>query len=283
MSKYKIDEIQIGDLVEMSYTSGKKAIGIVSKTVNDEVYGYWSDTTKCYEDCELIRNITGHWKVINFDEQPESPYTEEEAKVDELKVYTGKEALQALLEGKTLEEVCSNALYRIADELQVNFQDGNGWSESLVLMNILYKSKFTEVATPQVGDWVRVDSLGKYICIAQVTRLEGNKMWADWENNGSETFYRVVSKGIAWQILSPEEVSEYKREQAFAKVGRKLNEFKADDIVLIDSTTEVAVVVFHMNKDAVQLHVLNEAGKGYRGKPHQLTPISFVEQQVDLS
>ena len=40
-----------------------------------------------------VDDITGHWKAINF---------EEEADMDELKVYTGKEALQALLNRKVL-------------------------------------------------------------------------------------------------------------------------------------------------------------------------------------
>ncbi|PEZ62991.1 hypothetical protein [Bacillus cereus] len=281
MSKINVDEIQVGDIVEMLYDNTKWLCYVTDiDKAKSRVYGIWSDNFK--EDWDYVSKLTGHWKVINFDELPESPYTEEEAKVDELKVYTGKETIEALLEGKVLE--INGAWYRLKDNLEVNINNGEGWETSTAPFKNITDGKFTEVVTPQVGDWVRVNSLGKYICIAQVTRLEGNKMWADWENEGKQdTYYRVDSKGITWQILSPEEVSEYKREQAFVKVGRKLNEFKADDIVLIDSTTEVAVVVSHMNKDAVQLHVFNEAGKGYRGKPHKLTPICFAENQVDLS
>lgn len=77
-------------------------------------------------------------------------------------------------------------------------------------------------------------------------------------------------------------LSEFKYEQAFSGVGRKLNEFKKGDIVMINSVNKVAIVISNNNDDTVRLHEINNY-KGYTAKPHQLTPISFVERQVDLS
>mgnify|MGYP001141185522 CR=1 FL=1 len=274
MSKVNVDEIKVGDLVAYNRRDDSIRIGYVTGLSETKVKAYWSIPNMVHHSHMPIDSITGHWKVINF---------EEEAKVDELKVYTGKETLQALLEGKILESKPQKYQYKFTDKL-MTLQDDNTWMTSIMGFNNVMALEFTEVATPQVGDWVKVDSLGKYTHIAQVTRLEGNKMWADWESKGSESFFRVDSKGITWQILSPEEVSEYKREQAFAKVGRELNEFKEGDLVLIETETVsiVCVVTSKNNTTEVAVHKLNEA-KVYKAKPHQLTPICFVENQVDLS
>ena len=139
--------------------------------------------------------------------------------------------------------------------------------------------KFTEVAIPQEGDWVRVKLLGDLTRVAQVNDIDGVTMWADW--GGGKKYYKVSD--VEWEILSPEQVSEYKREQAFVKVGRKPNEFRSGDIVYVGATGETAIIISKQNEEDALLHVFNQTGKGYTAKPHQLTPISFVEQQVDLS
>lgn len=274
MSKINVDEIKVGDLVEMEYCSGKKALGVVSKTVSNEVYGYWSDTERCYEDCELIDNITGHWKVINF---------EEEDKMDELKVYTGKEALQALLNRKVLKGKKNNNNYRIEkDSFEVDFLKGNGWEHSFISLNNILEFKFTEVATPQVGDWVKVIHNGQ-TDVGKITKVKNGNVWAHWNGEPNEDGHYLEDKTIkSWQVLSPEQVSEYKREQAFVKVGRKPNEFKESDIAYVEALGVMAVVVSHNNDQEVRLHKINKR-EGLTAKPHQLTPISFVEQQVDLS
>lgn len=202
---------------------------------------------------------------------------------DELKVYTSKETLQALLEGKTLE--CYNISYRFTDELQVDFREGKGWENSAILINDLLGFKFTEVVTPQVGDWVRINEEDQTYKVAQITRIvDGDKMFAHWSYESRETYYYINSIGITWQILSPEQVSEYKRELAFSKVGRNLNEFKPEDIVYVESLEKVMVVISKVNTDKVMLREINYTGSGrHAARPHQLTPISFVENQVDLS
>ncbi|PEZ87927.1 hypothetical protein CN376_22875 [Bacillus cereus] len=204
------------------------------------------------------------------------------SKADELKVYTGKETLQALLEGKVLQRISTSSLYKIEDKhLSLKQPEDKEFSKAYNGMSELMNYEFTEVVTPQVGDWVRVTCESGKTYTGKLTSVSNEGMKAKWNDNDYVGYLKFKSR--AWQILSPEEVSEYKREQAFAKVGRKLNEFKADDLALINSTSEVAVVVSNNNDESVRLHVLNQGGKGYTAKSHQLTPISFVEQQVDLS
>lgn len=203
--------------------------------------------------------------------------TEEESKLDELKVYTGKETLQALLEGRIVE--CTNPKIKYKIEDDTLYQEGfTGWSISDLQLTDFLNLEFTEVATPQVGDWVRVYLPDRTTVVGCLTGVDTEFMYAKWNRDCSS-----INLKHDWQILSPEEVSEYKREQAFAKVGRKLNEFKRGDIVYIDSVYRVAIVASNNNTSLISLHGINEEGKGYTAKTHQLTPISFVEQQVDLS
>lgn len=213
--------------------------------------------------------------------------TKEESKVDELKVYTGKETIEALLEGKTLINKESKVRYKIENhKLVSDVEDGDGFIESFLYANKFIFDEFTEVVLPQVGDWVKAvykGYLDTYTHTAQITELEGDLMWADWEGNGSITYYKLGNENVSWEILSPEQITEYKREQAFSKVGRKLNEFREGDIVMIDSLGVTAIVVSKKNDPKVQLHGINQVGKGHVAQPHQLTPIFFAESQVDLS
>jgi len=204
---------------------------------------------------------------------------EEESKVDELKVYTGKETLQALLEGKTLEY--NGTLYRFTDKLQVDFKTGCGWESSMSITNNMLGYKMTEVVLPQVGDWVKVNKFANTY-VGQIKRITGEGYHSHWDSDKEEKIL-VIDSESSWQILSLEQIAEYKREQAFAKVGRKLNEFREGDIVMIDSLGVTAIVVSKKNFLKVQLHGINQVGKGHIAQPHQLTPIAFAESQVDLS
>lgn len=194
--------------------------------------------------------------------------------MDELKVYTGKETLQALLEGKVL--LSDDYQCKIEDDKILYSRNGKEWFQSSMSLQSFLGYEFTEVATPQVGDWVRVthSETKAVIVTGEVTEVV---------NKAVRIKDRLLSLEYDWQILSPEEVSEYKREQAFVKVGRKLNEFRSGDIVCINVDGGVSIVVSNNNEETVRVHMLNVPGKGYTAKPHQLTPISFVEHQVDLS
>lgn len=281
MSKVNIDEIRVGDLVAFDryHTYKSYSIGLVNRIDGDKFWCNWSSSSKDYEGFVRYNDITGHWKVINFDELPDSPYTEEEKQMDELKVYTGKETLQALLEGKVLKEEDYGTQYKIKDdEFLAKPDNSKDWKASILQFDGVLKFKFTEVVTPQVGDWVRVKFLGELACVAQIDSLDGDKMWAKWTKGKS--YYRTSE--VDWEILSPEQVSEHKRKQVFAKVGRKPNEFKESDIAYVEALGVMAVVVSHNNDQEVRLHKINKR-EGLTAKPHQLTPISFVEQQVDLS
>ncbi|EOQ01002.1 hypothetical protein [Bacillus cereus] len=191
--------------------------------------------------------------------------------VDELKVYTGGETLKALMEGKILNWETDQ--YKLDGEFLYEKNGNNDWTRSYRSIDHFMRLKFTEVATPQVGDWVRVELPDKTIigCVTEVDNLV-----ARIED-------RLVSLKHYCEILSPEQVSEYKREQAFVKVGRKPNEFKPNDIVFVNSLGITAIVISNSNNQEVRLHQINHGAKGYTAKPHQLRPISFVEQQVDLS
>ncbi|PGL88553.1 hypothetical protein CN926_00685 [Bacillus thuringiensis] len=67
------------------------------------------------------------------------------------------------------------------------------------------------------------------------------------------------------------------------KTKRKQGEFRKGDIVMINSVGKLATVISNKNHETVRLHGINESGKGYTARPHQLTPICFAENQVDLS
>lgn len=304
MSKVNVDEIKVGDLVETMYGQERWLCYVTRLDIKNERYkGIWSDNFK--EEWDHMDDLTGHWKVINFDELPDSPFTEEEkqmdklmsnkcghetfmgqcvdclvqtkeeAKMDEQKIYTGKETIEALLEGKVLYDKKTNCEYKFEIErLLVDTGGGDGFERSLLSASNLITRTFTEVVTPQVGDWVRVSLPDKTItgCITEV-----NKWHARLEG-----YDNLVSLKHYWNILSPEQVSEYKREQAFVKVGRKPNEFRFGDIVYAGGANRTAIVTSKVQGERVKLHGINET-KGYSAKPHQITPISFVEQQVDLS
>jgi len=201
--------------------------------------------------------------------------------MDELKVYTGEGTLRALMERKILSWATDQ--YKLDGEFLYEKNGSNNWTRSFRSIDHFMSQKFTEVATPQVGDWVRLTSKitdCKYV--SKVTRVENNEAWGEWNQPHSDILHPASLDEFYWEILSPEQVSEYKREQAFTKVGRKLNEFKNDDIAYVESLGVMAVVVSHNNYQEVRLHKINKR-EGLTAKPHQLTPISFVEQQVDLS
>lgn len=274
MSKVNLDEIKVGDLVS-NYCSimDRTDLGIVTKVIGEEVYAIWSCFISTQSDYRVnYKELEGHWKVINF---------EEETNMDELKVYTGKETLQALLEGKVLQRISTSSLYKLEDKhLSLKQPEDKGFSKAHNGMSELMNYEFTEVATPQVGDWVRVTQ-GDHTTTGQITSIEDDCFWAKWDI-GSKGYYRTYSTGVTWEILSPEQVSEYKREQAFVKVGRKPNEFREGDIVAVDAKGVYGVVVSKNSTHEVRVNEFNTPLKGYRALPHQLTPISFVEQQVSL-
>ncbi|KAB2380231.1 hypothetical protein [Bacillus toyonensis] len=118
--------------------------------------------------------------------------------------------------------------------------------------------------------------------VGQIKRITGEGYHSHWDSDKEEKIL-VIDSESSWEILSPEQITEYKREQAFSKVGRKLNEFREGDIVMIDSLGVTAIVVSKKNDPKVQLHGINQVGKGHVAQPHQLTPIAFSESQVDLS
>ncbi|PFY49076.1 hypothetical protein COL55_13290 [Bacillus toyonensis] len=274
MSKVNVDEINAGDLV--SYYSeyfGANRIGYVTGVSETKVWAWWSRSKEVIHGNMPLCRIDGHWKVINF---------EEESKVDELKVYTGKETVQALLDGKTLSK--DGSLYRVSTNgtLEVDMNSTNEWEYSRLYVSNLLTWEFTEVVLPQVGDWVKVTCktntfTGKLISVSS------NGAKARWNDHDYVGYLEFKLNERTWQILSPEQITEYKREQAFSKVGRKLNEFREGDIVMIDSLGVTAIVVSKKNDPKVQLHGINQVGKGHVAHPHQLTPIFFTESQVDLS
>ncbi|WP_163258403.1 hypothetical protein [Bacillus paranthracis] len=278
MSKVNVDEIQVGDLVGFEGYKGEILIGYVTnietKQGCKQFWGHFSSSHNP-DRKEFLHDfsVDYHWKVINF---------EEESKMnDELKVYTGKDTIEALLEGKTLKYSNSNRLIKYENDQFLTKDHENQWRKSLVQANSLLTINFTEVVTPQVGDWVRVTTHCETV-IAKIGKVEGNKFYSKW-NDIYESALELTNENYTWEILSPEQVSEYKREQAFIKIGRKLNEFKADDIVFVSALGEVAVVISKENSgEFIKVHLINKSD-GFKAKPHQLTPISFTEQQVDLS
>ena len=260
MGKVNVDEIQVGDLVEYR----GKCLGVVTRSNETVLWAIWSDT-EVNQMAQHI-NLTGHWKVINF---------EEETKVDELNVYTGKEAIEAFLEGKTL-EYCK-LHYRFTDKLQVDFKEGKGWENSQVLMNNLLEFKMTEVATPQVGDWVKV-ALPDRTITGCVIDVKEPYMIVDTPKGAYQTDLKHY-----WEILSPEQIAEYKREQMFSKVGRKLNEYRENDIVFLENTGTICMVTTKSNFNGnVGVKEINKPQK-WNASVKQLEPIAFAENLVSLS
>lgn len=276
MSKVDVDEIQVGDLVEIYFEfEGEKSLGYVVNSYNDGIRVFYSDWLREDDVFFIDDNITGHWKVVNF---------EEESKMnDELKVYTGKEAIEILFEGKTLEEKISKQQYKLDDNnLLITTLNGE-WIPSIFRFNELIGYEFTEVAVPQVGDWVRVNTKLGFTSTGLITNVASDRLYGNWNGDKGEMYY-LNSDIKSWEILSPEQVSEYKRELAFSKVGRNLNEFKPEDIVYVESLEKVMIVISKINTDKVMLREINYTGSGrHAARPHQLKPICFAENQEDLS
>lgn len=278
MSKINVDEIKVGDLVS-NYCSimDKTDLGIVTKVIGEKVYAIWSCFMSTQSDSQVnYKELEGHWKVINF---------EEEAKMDELKVYTGKETIKALLDGKVLQYGEPPMKLKFEnDKFLVDADCNEKWDVSHLTLQRSLELKFTEVVTPQVGDWVRVTIETGKVHVGKLIDTDSGGATAFWNNDPVRGYLGFCFEKRTWETLSPEQVSEYKREQAFAKVGRKLNEFRSGDIVYIESINKTAIVVSKQNDQAgnVRLHAINIGTKGHIAAPHQLTPISFVEDQVNL-
>lgn len=276
MSNVNVDEIKVGDLIGFNNYNKKIALGYVVEIITPVIgcTKFWCHFS-CKKDPERIgflydHNIDYHWKVINF---------EEESKMDELKVYTGKETLQAFIDGKVLQGDYHQ--YKL-DDLTILYNDGDKWRQSNLPLQTILNKELTEVATPQAGDWVRFKFKGG-THTAKIEKVDEEGYWGEWNQPTSDISTPIYPyEYVTFEILTPEQVSEHKREQAFVKVGRKLNEFRESDIVYVKSLGTMAVVVSHKNDQEVRLHKINKR-EGLKAKPHQLTPISFVEQQVDLS
>lgn len=275
MSKVNVDEIKVGDLVGFDNYNKKIALCYVTK-IDSPVVGcvrYWGNFS-CKKDPEregfiYDYNIDYHWKVINF---------EEEKQMDELKVYTGEDTLRVFLEGKVLKRLTNNTEYKIEDKRLV-WKNNGSWITSRLDFCELMSLEFTEVATPQVGDWVKITSSDKSrTYVGKAEKVSDKFVYANWGGHGLVNALELKN----WEILSPEQISEYKREQAFIKVGRKPNEFRSGDIVMIDLLGRLAIVISNVNETQLRLHEINTNCKGHVAKPHQLTPISFVENQVSL-
>ncbi|MHA4169927.1 hypothetical protein [Bacillus cereus] len=286
MSKVNVDEIKVGDLVGFdSYAyEGQVSVGYVTrietKKGSKQFWGHFGSSPMPGRE-EFLNDfsVDYHWKVINFEEETKMK-DNVDMPLDELKVYTGKETIEALLEGKVLRNRRTQSYYKMDADSNLfwNKHNKGEWTSSTLVLRHLLRDGFTEVATPQVGDWVRVYAYSDTY-VGKITRMDDTKMYADWEGKGDGLYLDGSTNG--WEILTPEQVSEYKREQAFVKVGRKLNEFREDDFVVIDSLSIVGVIVSKSNADEIRVHKLNEVA-GYTVKPHQLTPIYFAENQVSL-
>lgn len=202
--------------------------------------------------------------------------TEEENKMN---VLTGKEAIKALLEGKTLKVYRWNSMYRMNDILEVDL--GNGWEDSRLTLSSAMKMEFTEyVQLPQVGDWVRITNSRTYT--SKIEKVENGAIWGRWVN---DILSYIYLDEYNWEILTPEQVAEYKREQVFLKAGRKLNEFKPDDVIEVETpfSETVNMLVHSVDDFKVRLKrsiVDTDSATWYHSK--NLTPVYFVESKVNI-
>lgn len=278
MSKVNVDEIKVGDLVgRYSEALKKTCLGVVTDISGNQVYALWSNDYPTRALWCYSIYLTGHWKVINF---------EEENKMDELKVYTGKDAIELLLEGKTLECVNPKIKYKIEDNTL--YQEGfTGWSISDLQLTDFLNLEFTEVAFPQVGDWVRVtcknDGFSK-VYTAEVKSIDNEGIWGEWNQPLGDIISPILLNDYSdWEILTPEQVSEYKREQVFLKAGRKVDEYRENDIVFLENTGTICMVTTKSNVNGnVGVKEINKPQK-WCALVNQLTPISFAENLVSLS
>ncbi|PEM30188.1 hypothetical protein [Bacillus wiedmannii] len=268
MSKVNYDEIQVGDLVELTFDNSGIAnvLGFVTKVTEEDFSAIWSDDFK--EDSDSFDGLVGHWKVINF---------EEESKVDELKVYTGKDAFKELLNGKIMNNGVSDFKFEGEDLL---VKTGKDWSKCYGAITHLLEYQFTEVVLPQVGDWVKVNHNGKSD-IGEIIHTKDSIVYAYWNNEDYEDGHDLSYNDIdSWEILSPEQITEYKREQVFSKVGRKVDEYRENDIVFLKNTGTICMVTRKNNVSYfVGVKEINKPQK-WDAKVNQLTPISFAENLV---
>lgn len=88
------------------------------------------------------------------------------------------------------------------------------------------KHKIDEI---QVGDWVKIEYTYKgetYSDIGQLTYVVDTQMWSTW-GGISEKYY--ITSEVDWEILSPEQISEYKREQVLKLTGWEVETFKEEN------------------------------------------------------
>lgn len=224
-----INEIKVGDLVEYSCKySGIKALGVVTEIINKKnVRAIFSDLF-IVEQAPLER-ITGHWKVINFEEETNMKET-----------FTGLEAIKKMIDGEWI--ICEGCtikesnIYSIIDEV-VYFKRNDTCKplESQRSLTYFFKNNF-EVYTPQpqfeVGKYYVVTYFGESN-IGKAEKIENGKLWAKWGLCLDDGFYRIseLVECKTWREATPEEIKQYERTRKFIDNGREVGEFRVGDIV----------------------------------------------------
>jgi len=193
--------------------------------------------------------------------------------MDELKVYTGKEAFKELLDGKTLNNGVSDFKFE-GDDLLV--KTGNDWSKCYGSITNFLECKFTEVATLKVGDIVYCSD-GNCPGVTSIKEINGDSGLLENGWNFSVRNTQVIHHA------TPEQITEYKREQVFLKVGRKPDEYRENDIVFLENTGTICMVTTKSNFNGnVGVKEINKPQK-WNASVKRLTPICFAENLIALS
>lgn len=282
------DDIKVGDLIERSSIWDKRVFGYVIKIKeslggNTEFWCNWSDESSTYRGFSHIGDIIGHWKVINFGE-------ENKMKTKTLKK---EEKLNLLLNGKELQKVGTDTVYRInGSKLEhKNTSTKNEYITSKLSITDLLVKEFVEYKETfkykfKVGDWARVTLDNKKVWLIQIAEVDGEVLRG--------TIYEELTGRLVdqygnlrnypdrkFELMPPEQVKEHKIGQVFKTVGREPYKYKSMDVVMYNG--ELYLVDYVHPNGLVDMFSMEKTWlTGLSVPSKELTPFYFVENKVKI-
>ena len=124
----------------------------------------------------------------------------------------------------------------------------------------------------EVGDWVIDDEYG---FIGQITKIEGECIWAYWDDDNEEK--RIHEKEL--RHATPEEIAKEKQRRWWAKHGREVFEFKSGDLIDHD---HYVVEVMEVRSDMLRVEINTTVATITEEYYDLIKVICFAEDRKDV-
>lgn len=281
-----VDDIKVGDLISRySSLDDCYVLGYVIRIINTQfgsrIWCNWSNGDQDYEGWVPAEDVKGHWKVIKFEEE------------NKMKTLKKDEKLNLLLNGKELQKLGTDTVYRIKGS-KLEHKNGSTkhkYITSKLAVTDLLNNEFVEYKDTlkdkfKVGDWVRVTLNDKRVWLIQVAEVD--------EDILRGTIYEELTGRIVdqygslhnfldrkFELISSEQVKEHKVGRVFKTVGRNPFEYKSLDVVMYSG--ELYLVDYVEPNGLVNVFSMEKTWLTRIAVPSkELEPIYFVENKVNL-